>query len=76
MGDDDIPRGVVVVMLIVAILTSLLGTWTVISAINSITVIDDGKEQVTGLVTVNVAPDANNPYHKIYFQEKEVNKSG
>ena len=76
MGDEDISRKVVVIMLIVAILTSLLGTWTVISAINSITVTDDGRDQLTGLITVTVAPDVNNPYHKIYFQEKEVNKSG
>jgi len=68
---EDISRKVVVIMLIVAIITSLLGTWTVISAINSITVVDDGKDKVTGLVGVAIAPDPNNPYHKQYFEQKE-----
>lgn len=71
MGDEDISRRVVVIMLIVAILTSLLGTWTVISALNSITVVKN-NDQVTGLVGVAIAPDSNNPYHKQYFEQKEA----
>lgn len=67
---EDISRKVVVIMLIVAIITSLLGTWTVISAINSITVVKH-DDQVTGLVGVSIAPDPNNPYHKQYFEQKE-----
>ena len=70
MGDEDIPRKVVVIMLIVAILTSLLGTWTVISALNSITTVKS-NDDITGLVGVAIAPDPNNPYHKQYFEQKE-----
>ncbi len=69
---EDISRRVVVIMLIVAIVTSLLGTWTVISTINSITVVKH-DDQVTGLVGVAIAPDPNNPYHKQYFEQKEDN---
>lgn len=70
MGDEDISRKVVVIMLIVAILTSLLGTWTVISTINSITTVNEGKDLLTGLVSVTVAPNPDHPINQIPNAEK------
>lgn len=70
MGDEDISRKVVVIMLIVAIITSLLGTWTVISAINSITFVNEGKELLTGRVSVTVAPNPDHPINQIPNAEK------
>ncbi len=71
MGDEDISRRVVVIMLIVAILTSLLGTWTVISALSSITTIDDGEEQLTGRVSITVAPNPDHPINQIPGEDND-----
>lgn len=68
---EDISRRVVVIMLVVAILTSLLGTWTVISAINSITTIDNGPVETTGRVSLTIAPNPNHPINQIPNAEKE-----
>ncbi len=61
---DDVSRNVVVVMLVIAVLISLLGTWTVISTINSITVNDGGITETTGLISVKVAPNPEHPMNQ------------
>lgn len=70
---DDISRNVVVVMLVVAVLISLLGTWTVISTINSITVVDDGPAAATGRVAVTVASNPEHPVNQLPAAEAEEN---
>ena len=67
---DDISRKVVVIMLIVAILTSLLGTWTVISALNSVTVANNQDTILTGRVSITVASNPDHPINQIPNAEK------
>ena len=67
---DDISRNVVI-MLVIAVLISLLGTWTVISTINSITVVEDRTIATTGFVAVTVAPNPEHPINQIPGAEKE-----
>lgn len=62
---DDISRNVVVVMLVIAVLISLLGTWTIISTINSITVVEDRIVATTGFVAVTVASNPEHPINKV-----------
>ena len=61
---EDISRNIVVVMLVVAVLISLLGTWTVISTINTMTVVDNGEDRVTGRVSVEVLPNPEHPMNQ------------
>ena len=68
---EDISRSVVVVMLVIAVLISLLGTWTVISTINSITVTESGPIAATGRVAVTVLPNPDHPMNQIPAAEAE-----
>jgi len=73
---EDISSKVVIVMLVFAVLISLLGTWTVISTINSITVVDSGNDLVTGRVAITIAPNPEHPMNQIPAAEATENSEG
>lgn len=55
MVEDDLPNGVVVVLVLVAILISILGTWTVIDVASSMPrapVVE--QRQSTGMVSFEI----------------------
>jgi hypothetical protein len=73
---EDISRNIVVVMLVVAVLISLLGTWTIVSTINSITVTDSGQDLVTGRVSVQIAPNPEHPMNQVPAAEAKNSEGG
>ncbi|MDP4012270.1 MAG: hypothetical protein Q8R00_01550 [Candidatus Nanoarchaeia archaeon] len=74
MEKEDASRNFVVVMLIFAILTSILSAWTILGAINSITLVDESVPLSTGYVSVTVAPNPNHPVNQLPLAEKNKNE--
>jgi heme/copper-type cytochrome/quinol oxidase subunit 2 len=55
MAQDDIPKRVILVLLILTIVVSVLGTWTVLDAVSS-TQPKPSPSQTEGNVEINILP--------------------
>ena len=67
-NNNDVSNRAIVVMLILSILMALVGTWTVITAIDSATVKGSAESHTTGYVAITISPHPEHPINQLIEQ--------
>lgn len=69
MKNQDVSNRLIVVLAVITILVSILGTWTIINAINTATVYDK-PAPITGKVSITIV---NEPQKESILEEAAAN---